>query len=167
MSDRNRIVDGVNTAHQLALGVAIGAVIGVVPKDSAFSWIMVLILLISRGNLLCGVLAAVGLSIISPHLDGYFDPVGMFVLNHDSLQAVFTEWIKVPWMAWTRFNNTVVIGSLVCGLVAAFPLYVTARFFFNAWGIALIESVTQLPVVRMFFGEEEDGVPSDQEAVLS
>ena len=169
MSDPNRrIVDGVNTAHELALGAALGAIIGIIPKDSAFAWLLILVLLISRGNLLCGIISAVAFSFLSPLFDVWFDQTGYQVLTHASLSEVWASWIEIPWVAWTRFNNTVVMGSAVIGLGLSIPFYLVCRLFFKFWGLSIIHASLNLPFVRIFLGDSESDPPAaDPEAALS
>ncbi len=164
-----RIVDGVNSAHQLALGISLGAIIGLIPKDSAFAWIAVLILVLSRGNLLCGILSAVAFSYVSPGFDGWFDHVGSQILSLSSLTEFWASCMEVPWLAWTRFNNSVVMGTVTLGAGLAVPLYLISRFFFRVWGLAIIDAFLALPVIRTFIGNAplHESSSADPETVLS
>lgn len=163
--EQNRI-SAINSPHELALGVAFGVVIGLMPKDSAIPWAIALVFLVSRGNLLCGILAAVGASILSPSLDSVSDRMGMSVLSAAFLQSTFEAWMDIPWAAWTRFNNTVVAGSLTIGLIASLPVYLLSQVFFRVWGISLIEKVMASRLIRILFGETESNT-GEQDASLA
>lgn len=151
---QNRI-SAINSPHQLALGVAFGVVIGIMPKDSAIPWLIGLAFLLSRGNLLCGIVAAIGMSIVSPSLDLFSNRMGESVLKIGFLQSTFVSWMDIPWIAWTRFNNTVVAGSFAIGLLSSLPVYLLSQVFFRVWGIAMIERVMGTRVVQFLFGEAE------------
>lgn len=159
-------VSAINSSHELALGVAFGAMIGLMPKDSAIPWIIGLIFLLSRGNLLCGIVAALLASIASPLMDPFTHRMGLSVLSIEFLQSTYAYWMELPWVAWTRFNNTVVAGSLAVGVIAWLPIYLVGQVFFHVWGIPFIERVMQLPAIRFLFGsstntdEEAAGEPS-------
>ena len=148
----------VNSPHELALGVAAGVLIGLIPKDSAIPWVLGLVLILSRGNLLCGIVAAVSASLISPALDGITDRMGASLLSLEFMQSQYAAWIEVPWMAWTRFNNTVVAGSLFLGALAALPVYLLSQEFFRVWGIRWIERVMATRVVRFVFGGSDSNL---------
>lgn len=152
--DSNRI-SAINSPHELALGVAIGVVIGLMPKDSAIPWAIGLFFLLSRGNLLCGIAAVIAASALSPVLDSFFDRMGMSLLSIGFMQSTYESWMEIPWAAWTRFNNTVVAGSLAVGVVASLPVYLVSQVFFRLWGVAVIEKIMQSRVIRFLFGESE------------
>lgn len=148
-------IGGINTAHQLALGVAFGMLIGLIPKESALAWGIGLLFLLSRANLLCGIIVGFVVTLLSPLLDVYSARIGFSILSIESLQTTYSTWLELPFVAWTRFNNTVVIGSLAIGLLAWFPVYLLGQVFFRSVGIAMIRRVMQIPVVRFVFGDPE------------
>lgn len=160
--NQNRI-SSINSPHELALGVAFGVVIGLVPKDSAFPWLIGLFLLLSRGNLLCGIFAAVAASAISPAIDGISDRMGMSLLSIEFMQEHFASWMQMPWVPWTRFNNTVVAGSLALGLIACLPVYLLSQVFFRLWGIAFVERIMNTRLMRLLFGEADSGPSREQQ----
>ena len=155
-------VSAINSSHELALGVAFGSMIGLMPKDSAIPWIIGLVFLLSRGNLLCGIVAALLASVISPLIDPFTHRMGLSVLSVEFLQSTYANWMELPWVAWTRFNNTVVAGSLAVGVIAWLPIYLVGQVFFSVWGIPFIERLMQLPVIRLLFGSSAN---SDDAAV--
>lgn len=152
---QNRIA-AINSAHELALGIACGVVVGIMPKDSAIPWLFALFFMLGRGNLLCGIIAAVFMSMVGPSLDGFSDRMGLSVLSINSLQSTFAYWMEVPWVAWTRFNNTVVAGSLAIGVLSFLPVYLLSQVFFRVWGIEMIERVMNFRAIRFLFGATKE-----------
>lgn len=153
--NQNRIA-AINSPHELALGIAFGVVIGIMPKDSAMPWLIALFFLLSRGNLLCGIISAVVMSLVSPSFDGITDKLGMSLLSVESLQSTFAAWMELPWIAWTRFNNTVVAGSFALGILSCLPVYLLSQVFFRMWGIEMIQRVMDTRLIRILFGDTED-----------
>jgi uncharacterized protein (TIGR03546 family) len=154
MPDRKtQPVAGINSPHQLALGVAFGVLIGLVPKESAIPWMICLLFLLSRANLLTGIVAALVVSVISPLLDVYSDQIGFSILTVEALQASYAAAMEIPFLAWTQFDNTVVTGSVAIGLLGWVPVYLISQVFFRTVGIAVIKKFMQLPVVRFIFGD--------------
>ena len=72
-------------------------------------------------------------ALIAPLLDPYFDYIGYYILTYDKLQPLFRTLVNIPFVAFTKFNNTVVMGSFVCGLLAYIPAYIFARIFVFVW----------------------------------
>jgi len=161
-------ISAINSPHELALGIAFGSVIGIMPKDSAIPWLIALVFMLSRGNLLCGIIAAFLMSLVSPSLDGFSDRMGLSLLSINSMQATFASWIDIPWVAWTRFNNTVVAGSFAIGLLSSVPVYLLSQVFFRVWGIEMIQRVMDTRVIRFLFGDtkEEDATIDSPEPSL-
>jgi uncharacterized protein (TIGR03546 family) len=56
-------------------------------------------------------------------LDPLFDAVGLWLLSAGPLQGLWTALYNEPALRLTRFNHTIVLGSLVlCGVLAV-PVY--------------------------------------------
>ena len=52
--------------------------------------------------------------------------------------------MNIPFVAFTGFNNSVVMGSFVCGICAYIPIYVLARLFVFVWRKYLAKYVRKL-----------------------
>ena len=152
---QNRI-SAINSPHELALGIACGVVVGIMPKDSVFPWLFALFFMLGRGNLLCGIIAAFVMSLVGPMLDVFSDRMGMSILSISSMQSTFASWMEIPWVAWTRFNNTVVAGSMGIGVLSFVPVYLLSQIFFRVWGIDMIHRVMNMRVIRFLFGESSE-----------
>ena len=162
MTDRNQDrISAINSPHELALGIAFGVLIGLMPKDSAIPWLLALTFLLGRGNILCVIVSAIAFSIVGPWIDVWSDRMGEAVLSIKSLQTTYASWMDLPWVAWTRFNNTVVTGSLVIGLIAWIPVYLASQIFFRVWGIAMIQRLMQSRPMKFLFGESADQTAAD------
>lgn len=125
-------VRGFDTPHQLALGLSLGVWVGLLPKDSLIPYVLGAIAILTPGNLLCFGLGCLLGSLASPALDGITHPLGHAVLTYQPMQTTW-EWLfQLPVVPWTRFENTVVTGNLVLGLIAALPIYFGFRTL-SAW----------------------------------
>lgn len=120
-----------DTPQQLALGVALGLVIGLVPKGNFMCVGLCLIAVSTRVNLGATMLSAVVFSLASPLLDPLTHRIGLKLLTWELLQPVYAVLYSVPFVAWTAFNDTVVIGSLLLGLGASAPTYWIAKRSFT------------------------------------
>ena len=132
-------IRGIDSPGQLATGISIGMVIGLLPKDSLLPYCIIVLLLVTRANLLCAACAALVFSWLSPFLDPVSHTVGVSVLTFAPLEPVWALLIQMPVMPWTRFDNSIVMGSLVIGLLAAYPLYRISRHFIEVYGNAIYE----------------------------
>lgn len=115
------------TTSQLAWGIALGALIGVVPKGNLTAWFFGVVLCATRVNLGAGMLTALLVTGVSSFTDPLTHGIGVRLLSIQSFQAwlgTAHEWPLVPWLAW---NNTVVLGSTVLGLALLYPIQHISR----------------------------------------
>jgi uncharacterized protein (TIGR03546 family) len=120
-------VRGFDSPHQLGVGMALGILAGLIPLDSAFPYLIAVIALLSTGNLLCFAIGAVAAYLTSPSLDQLTHVIGTTCLTFEPMETIWTTMAGLPGAAWTRFNNSVVMGTLVLGLLAVVPVYTATR----------------------------------------
>ena len=116
------------TPGQVGAGMALGLCLGLTPIGSLHNLVVVAIAMLTTvsfpGFMLGGAVAVpVGFA-----LDPLFHRVGMAILLDDRFAPFFTWVVNTPVVAWSRLNNSIVIGSLVCWLIAVIP----AAFVFKA-----------------------------------
>lgn len=142
------------TPGQLATGFAMGVLIGLVPKGNLIAVALGIVLAASRANL--GVAAATILvcSFVSPYLDPLFDQLGGWLLAHPQLQDMWTQLYNKPVMPWTDFNNSVVLGSLVIGVLALYPMYRLSRPIFTAYSEKVAVWAKKFWLTRVLLGLE-------------
>lgn len=147
------------TPRQIAGGLVLGWAIGIVPGWPLQVWLLLLLVLILRVNLTMvlagGVLGAAFGWAAAPALDA----LGAWVLQDvAALQPLWTALYNSPPWALTRFNNTVVMGSMVVALavvLAGFPLLVRGVHLYRT---RLLPHVQKLRVVQAITGSRLYGL---------
>jgi uncharacterized protein (TIGR03546 family) len=112
-----------STPGQMAFGLAMGVLIGLVPKGNLLAISLGVFLAATRANMAVAAAAAVVVMFASRWLDPLSDAVGVWVLSQPSLQQLWITLYNTPLVPWTDFNNSVVMGGFVLGLLLLFPLY--------------------------------------------
>ena len=133
----------------IAHAVSCGVLLGFMPKDNLLWYILFIFILfmnIQRGAYALSILLGAALTVF---LDPLFDSVGYSILTIESMKPYYASLLDVPFVAFTKFNNTVVMGSFVCGVAAYIPLYVLARLFVWAWRKYLAEKVRKLKIAAV------------------
>jgi uncharacterized protein (TIGR03546 family) len=125
-------------AHYAALGAAMGAVLGIVPKDNLTSLLLATLLLTLRVNLATAGASALLFAWIGWLCDGQLDLLGAALLEHERTYPLWNAFFALPWAGWTRLDNTIVAGSLLAGLAAACPVYVAVRLM-HRWTAAPVD----------------------------
>jgi uncharacterized protein (TIGR03546 family) len=112
------------TPRQIAGGFTLGTIIGFSPVMTLQGILVWLIILIMDVNLASVFLAFTLCSLAAFFLDPVFHWLGFQLLvNVAGLQGFWTSLYNMPIAPLSRFNNTVVMGSLVTSLVLALPVY--------------------------------------------
>jgi uncharacterized protein (TIGR03546 family) len=145
------------SSRQLALGFAMGLVIGLVPKGNLTAVALMTILCASRVNLAAGMLSAFLFSWIAVLTDPLTHFLGWSLLRAEFLTPLWTSLYDVPLVPWTAFNNTVVLGSLVLGLVLLYPAYRLSEPLFARYTPLVQAKLSKLKVAQLLLGAEWAG----------
>lgn len=124
-----------HSPRQLALGVALGVVLGLMPKLNLIAGLLVILLFALRINILAGLATALVCSWLGMLVDPILAHLGRAMLTLVPLQPLFAWLYQLPFAPWTAFNNTVVMGALLVGLLQFYPTYrFSRRYFEQRWG---------------------------------
>lgn len=118
------------TPRAIAGGFALGAVIGLTPKGSLHNAVILLLIFLLPVNKSASIVSAILLAIFAPLGDPLFNALGRSLLTAPSLRGVWTTLYNTPVVPWTRFNNTLVLGSLLVSIALSVPLFYAA-----VWGV--------------------------------
>ena len=118
-----RVVCSKHSARQLALGLACGLILGLVPKGNLMAVLVTSMLLATRMSVVMGMVSATFVSLVAPLCDPLTHRLGEYALTHSALAPLWSSLSRLPFAAWTSFNNTVVMGSLLLGVALFYPTY--------------------------------------------
>ena len=117
------------TPGQIGACIAIGFLIGLMPKATLTAQLLIVVMMASKVNIPMAVLTALGVSLLNPLLDKVSDPIGYALLTAQALKPLWTKLYNTPVVPWTGFNNTVVPGGLVLGGLLLAPVYMAGKKF--------------------------------------
>lgn len=118
-----KVLTAADSPEQIALGFALGMVIGLVPKDNLIALSLGVVLFSSRANLGAAALAAFLFTWLGVLADPISHRIGLGLLEYSPLRPLWTWLYNLPLAPWTAFNNTVVLGSLILGLTFFYPVF--------------------------------------------
>lgn len=129
-----KILRAGQTPNQIAGGFALGSIVGLSPSftlQGLFIWLIIFVLDV---NLSSALLALTVFSLFAYLLDPMLHSIGYILLvEMETLRAFWTSLHNAPIAPLTRFNNTVVLGSLVFALVLAVPVFYGMKKFVVAY----------------------------------
>jgi len=110
--------------NQISWGFVLGMILGLTPFWSLHNLIVVILIIIIKVNLATAIFSFGIFSAIAYLIDPLFHSFGYYLLvDLNSLNAFWTWLYNVPVLALSKFNNTVVIGSLASSLILMLPVY--------------------------------------------
>jgi len=108
---------------QVSLGFTIGMIVGLTPLFSLSNLLLLFIVCIFRINFTAFLLSVALFSGIAYLLDPVMEQLGYAMLMAPALQELWSTFYSNDLMRLAHFNNTLVLGGLVSGLVAAIPFF--------------------------------------------
>ena len=134
--------------NQVAWGFALGAILGLVP-NMFMKLVLFIVIMMFRVNVSAAFLAWAVYEILSFALDPLFDSLGYYILNINSLNGFYTYLYNLPVVPFTKFNNTVVMGSLVTGIILIIPNMIIAKKLLVYYRTHLREKVSKWKIVKI------------------
>lgn len=134
--------------NQIAWGFALGAILGLVP-NMFMKLVLFIIIMMFRVNVSAAFIGWAIYEILSFALDPLFDVIGFYILNIDSLNVFYTWLYNLPVVPFTKFNNTVVMGSLIVGIILIIPNMLISKKFLVYYRTHLREKVSKWKIVKI------------------
>jgi uncharacterized protein (TIGR03546 family) len=137
-------------AGEVAAGIAFALLLALIPGGNLLWGVLFLLTFLLKINLAAELLFLALLRLLVPLADGPLDRLGYLVLSLPPLRPVFTALYNLPVVPLTRFNNTLVMGGLVAGLVLWLPLFFVFRALVFLYRLRLRDRLAGSRLVRAF-----------------
>jgi uncharacterized protein (TIGR03546 family) len=129
--------------NQIAAGIAAGFILGMTPALSLQSVLVFLCLFFFRIQIGMAFLAAFFFAFVAWILDPAFHWIGLTILQIESLQGVFTTLYNMPILPFTRFNNTIVMGSGLVALALSPLIFFVSKKLVIQYRESVLEKIKQ------------------------
>ena len=147
-----RVLNSEAAPGQISLAICLGMVAGLTPLLSLHNLIVLLLALVIRVNLSAFILGTVFFSGVAYAIDPVFHAIGLNVLNSEVLEGVFTSMYNNPVMRVARFNNTIVMGSLVSSVIAFVPVAFVLNTLIRKYREHVLTWIRKTRVMKMLTG---------------
>lgn len=108
---------------QIAAGVSWGVLLGLVPLSNPFGIVLLIVSFFFNHNHGAKIFGLAIVKILSFLILPALDDLGYWILTMDSLNNLFTTMYNMPFVPFTKFNNTLVMGGLAAGVVLWIPVF--------------------------------------------
>ena len=108
---------------QIAAGIAWGLLLGLIPAGNIFWIALLLVSFFFNHHHGLKIAFMFLIMLLKPLFAVAIDLLGWEILHIDALQPLFTTMYNMPFVPFTRFNNTLVAGGLIAGIALFIPVY--------------------------------------------
>jgi len=144
------ILGSSDNPRQVAWGFALGMILGLTPFWSLHNLLIIFLILLFRVHLGSAIFGWFIFSAFAYLLDPLFHSLGYYLLVQvEGLQSLWTFFYNHPVLALLRFNNTVVLGSLVMSLLLLVPIRFLMQWFVQYYRKYLQARVQRLKIVQV------------------
>ena len=145
-----KILNSETGTHQIAAGIAVGFILGMSPGLSLQTLLIFICIFVFRIQAGAAFLSAGFFALIAYALDPVFHKVGLSILNAPSLKPLFTTMYNMPLVPMTRFNNSIVMGSGIVGILLSPFVFILARFLVIKYRKAVVERFQNANACKAF-----------------
>lgn len=133
---------------QISLAVAFSLIVGLTPFWSPHNLLVLFIVLLLRVNLSAFLLGTAFFSGVAYLLDPLFHRLGLAVLLAPSLETLWTSLYNSTIWRIERFNNSIVMGSLLVSLVLFVPAVLACNWAIRKYRERVLAKMKQWRVVQ-------------------
>lgn len=142
---------------EIANACCMGVLLGFMPKDNALWFLIFIFFFFVRINKPAYLIITTLMSQFAWLLDPLFDQIGYQFLTVESFAPLFGNLLEIPFVGFTKFNNTIVMGSLISGLVLYIPLFICIRLLVLLWRkkisvklgeSAMMKAIQKAPLIK-------------------
>lgn len=142
---------------EIANAFCVGLILGFMPKDNALWFIIFIFFFFVRVHQPTYVIITFLVSQLAWLLDPLFNIVGYKILTIEQLSGFYGWILEIPFVGFTKFNNTIVMGSLACGLALYFPMFILIRLLVLVWRkkisprlgeSVLMKTISKAPIIQ-------------------
>jgi len=137
--------------NQIAFAAACGFLLGFMPKTNALWYILFLLFCFLRINKAAFFLITVLCSLLTPYLDPLFHTIGCAVLEYSPLIPTYQKMLDIPFVPLTGFNNSIVMGSFLTGVLIYIPVFFLFRILVVSYRKNLRDKIRQSKLMKAFY----------------
>jgi len=134
---------------QIGFGAGLGAIIGLTPFWCLHNLIIFMIIMLVNVSSAAAAVFTIIFSFIAFVFDPLANAIGYWLLvNVNALQPFWTSLYNMPLVPLMKFNNTLVLGSLVLSLILFYPVYLLTIFGVKKYRAGLKDKIDKWRIMK-------------------
>ena len=143
-----KILNSETDPSQISLAVCFSLITGFTPLMSPHNLFVLLLVLLLRLNLSTFILGTIVFSGVAYLLDPLFSWIGLSVLTMTPLEGVWTTLYNSTLWRFIRFNNSIVMGSLLFSLFLFVPTFFVANMAVRRYREHVLKWVQETKIMQ-------------------
>lgn len=139
---------------QISLAFCFSMVAGLTPLYSIHNVIVLFLVLVLNVNLSAFILGLVFWSGIAYALDPVFHVIGLNVLTASAMESLWTALYNSTFFRLAKFNNSIVMGSLIFSLLFFIPLYLLGNILIVKYRERVLQWVLKSHIMEAMRGSK-------------
>ena len=131
---------------QLAAGLACGIILGFAPFLSLQTVLVLILVFFFRIQMGAAFLSAFFFKFVAFLFDPVADIIGRKVLEAEALRPLFVKIYNMPILPFTRFNDSIVMGSLVTSVILTIPGFFIFRHLIERYRITVVARIKETKI---------------------
>lgn len=145
-----KLLNSDNGTNSLAAGLACGLILGFAPFISLQTFLIFVLVFIFRIQLGAAFLSAFFFKFVAYLFDPVANALGQKVLEAPALRPLFISMYNAPLIPMTRFNNSIVMGSMVTSLLLAPIAFVVFKLLIIKYRATVVARFKQTKYWKAF-----------------
>ncbi len=145
-----RMLHSEGGTKQLAWGLTLGAFLGFSPFFSLQTFFVLLIVFIFKVQFGAATLSAFFFKIVAFLIDPLANILGKSILESESFRPTWTTLYNMPIIPYTRFNNSIVMGSFIFALIISPILYFGFKMLIQKYRTHIVKTFEQSKAWKAF-----------------
>lgn len=137
-------------AGEIGAGVSMGLLLALMPAGNLLWLLIFVVTVFLKLNLGMELLVLAILKPIVPLADPWLHGLGLSLLTAEPLFGFFTSLYNLPLLPFTRFNNTVVMGGLLAGVVLWIPVFFLSLLLVRVYRKKIHPRLAESKIVKAF-----------------
>lgn len=134
-----KLINSETGTLSISFGFTMGFILGMTPALSLQSFLVFILLFIFRIQIGAAFLSAFFFAFVAYLLDPIFHEIGLKVLSDESLKPLFTKMYNMPIVPFTRFYNTIVMGSGVVSILLSPLIFILSWILIKKYRLLVVD----------------------------
>lgn len=149
-----KVLNSENEPGQISAALVFSIIAGLTPIMSLHNILVILLVTVLRVNMSAFILGLALFSAIGYILDPLFHGLGLAILTAPALEGLWNTLYGSALFRIERFNNSIVMGSLVFSLIISVPSFLGFNFLIRKYREHVLERVRKSGIMQAFMASK-------------